>query len=156
MKHKYEREIYACSEIIKIQYWFFCFIKCATFLNKKLCCLLQCIVYLHCLCLNTRRCCINSIDGFLTFFCCCKFGVFRFFDSIKSAFNLWDLLWRWLALWSNGQRSWLQTQKPRVEFPVLPDFLHRSGSGTGSTQLREDTWGATWKKHSGSGLENWD
>jgi hypothetical protein len=29
-------------------------------------------------------------------------------------------------------------------------------SGTGCTQTREDKWGATWKKSSGSGLENWD
>jgi hypothetical protein len=29
-----------------------------------------------------------------------------------------------------------------------------SGSGTGSTQPREDNWGATWRKSSGSGLAN--
>jgi hypothetical protein len=29
-----------------------------------------------------------------------------------------------------------------------------SGSGTGSTQPREYSWGATWKKSSGSSLEN--
>jgi hypothetical protein len=29
-----------------------------------------------------------------------------------------------------------------------------SGSGTGSTQLREYNWGATWYKSSGSCLEN--
>jgi hypothetical protein len=28
----------------------------------------------------------------------------------------------------------------------IPDFLRSSGSGTGSTQPREDSWGATWKK----------
>jgi hypothetical protein len=43
-----------------------------------------------------------------------------------------------------GQRSWLQTQRTRVWFPALPDFLRSSGSGTGSTQPREDNWGATW------------
>jgi hypothetical protein len=37
-------------------------------------------------------------------------------------------------LWSSGQSSWLQTQRSRVRFPVLPDFLSSSGSGTGSTQ----------------------
>jgi hypothetical protein len=36
-----------------------------------------------------------------------------------------------LTLWSSGQRS-------RVRFPALPDFLRSSGSGTGSTQPRED------------------
>jgi hypothetical protein len=38
-------------------------------------------------------------------------------------------------LWSNGQSSWLLTQRSRVRFPALPDFLSSSGSGTGSTQL---------------------
>jgi hypothetical protein len=46
-------------------------------------------------------------------------------------------------LWSSGQSSWLQIQRSRVWFPALPDFLSR-GSGTGSTQPREDNWGATW------------
>jgi hypothetical protein len=47
-------------------------------------------------------------------------------------------------LWSSGQSSWLQIQRSRVWFPALPDFLRSSGSGTGSTQPREDNWGATW------------
>jgi hypothetical protein len=59
-------------------------------------------------------------------------------------------------LWSRGQSSWLLTQRSWVRFPVLPNFLRSSGSGTGSTQPREDKWGATWKKSSSSGLENWD
>jgi hypothetical protein len=41
-------------------------------------------------------------------------------------------------LWSSGQSSWLQIQRSWVRFPVLPDFLGSSGSGTGSTQPRED------------------
>jgi hypothetical protein len=40
----------------------------------------------------------------------------------------------WPPLWSSGQSSWLLTQKSRVRFPALPDFLRSSGSGTGSTQ----------------------
>jgi hypothetical protein len=35
-------------------------------------------------------------------------------------------------LWSRGQTSWLQIQRSRVRFPMLPDFLR-----TGSTQPRE-------------------
>jgi hypothetical protein len=47
-------------------------------------------------------------------------------------------------LWSSGHSSWLQIQRSRVRFPSLPDFLNSSGSGMGSTQPREDNWGATW------------
>jgi hypothetical protein len=43
-----------------------------------------------------------------------------------------------LPLWSSGQSSWLQIQRPRVRFPALPDFLRSSGSRTGSNQPRED------------------
>jgi hypothetical protein len=58
-----------------------------------------------------------------------------------------------ISLWSSGQTSWLQIQRSRVRFPALPDFLRSSESGMGSTQPREDNWGATWKESSGSGLE---
>jgi hypothetical protein len=37
-------------------------------------------------------------------------------------------------LWSSGQTSLLLTQRSRVWFPALPDFLSSSGSGTGPTQ----------------------
>jgi hypothetical protein len=57
-------------------------------------------------------------------------------------------------LWSSDQSSWIQIQRSRVRFPALQDFLRNSGSGTGSTQPRDDHWGTAWKKSSGSGLEN--
>jgi hypothetical protein len=41
-------------------------------------------------------------------------------------------------LWYSGQNSWLHTQKSRVRFSGLPDVLRNIGSGTGSTQPRED------------------
>jgi hypothetical protein len=34
----------------------------------------------------------------------------------------------------------------QVRFPALPHFLRSSGSGTGSAQPREYSWGAAWKK----------
>jgi hypothetical protein len=37
-------------------------------------------------------------------------------------------------LLSSGQNFWLLTQRSRVRFSALPDFLSSSGSGTGSTQ----------------------
>jgi len=46
-----------------------------------------------------------------------------------------DLLFSRPPLWSSGKSFWLQ--RSRVRFPVLPDFLSGSGSGTGSTQPRE-------------------
>jgi hypothetical protein len=45
-------------------------------------------------------------------------------------------------------------QRSHFRFPALPDFQRSSGSGTGSTQSREDNWEATWKDSGGSGLEN--
>ena len=41
-------------------------------------------------------------------------------------------------LWSSGHNFWLQIQRSRVRFPALLDFLSSSGSGTGSTQPREE------------------
>jgi hypothetical protein len=49
-------------------------------------------------------------------------------------------------LWSSGQSFRLQIPTSRVRFRTLPHFLRSRGSGTGSTQPREDTWGATWMK----------
>jgi hypothetical protein len=49
-------------------------------------------------------------------------------------------------LWSSGQSFWLQIHRSRVRFPALPDFLISRGSGTGSTQPREDSCGAAWMK----------
>jgi hypothetical protein len=57
-------------------------------------------------------------------------------------------------LWSNGQSSWLQTQRYRVRLPALADFLCSSVSATGSTQPLEEKWGTSREKSSGSGLKN--
>jgi hypothetical protein len=40
----------------------------------------------------------------------------------------------WPPIWSNGQSSWLLSQRSRVRFPALPDFLSSSGSGKVPTQ----------------------
>jgi hypothetical protein len=59
-------------------------------------------------------------------------------------YKLQHYMHRWPPLWSSGQIFWLQIQRSRVRFPALPDFLRSRGSGTGSTQPREDNWRATW------------
>jgi hypothetical protein len=56
------------------------------------------------------------------------------------------ITFEWPSPWSSGQSSWLQIQRSRVRFPALQDFLRSSGSGTESTQPREDNWGATSMK----------
>jgi hypothetical protein len=53
-------------------------------------------------------------------------------------------------LWSSGQSSWLQIQRSLVSFPALPDFLRSSGSGTGSTQPREQFEELLGRNSSGS------
>jgi hypothetical protein len=47
-----------------------------------------------------------------------------------------------VSLRSSGQSFRLNTQRSRVRFPALPDFLRSSGSGTEYTQPDEDNWGA--------------
>jgi hypothetical protein len=49
-----------------------------------------------------------------------------------------------------------KTHRSRICFPALPNFLSSGGSGRGSTQSRENKWGANWKKSSDFDLENWD
>jgi hypothetical protein len=57
-------------------------------------------------------------------------------------------------LWSSVQSSWPQTQRFRVRFPALPDFVRIGESGTASTQPDEDNWGAIWMKNNASRLES--
>jgi hypothetical protein len=70
----------------------------------------------------------------------------------------WTAQWHtgWPPLWSSGQSSCLLTQRSRVPFSVLQDFLGSSGCERGPLNPCEDKWGATWNKSRISGLENWD
>jgi hypothetical protein len=65
--------------------------------------------------------------------------------AVEPAFGT-TVMYVWPPPWSSGQSLWLQIQRSPVRFPALPGFLRSSGSGTGSTQPREDNWGATWKE----------
>jgi hypothetical protein len=56
-------------------------------------------------------------------------------------------------LWSSGQSSWLQIQRPGFDSRHYQK-KKSNGSGTGCTQPREYNWGAAWLKSSGSCLEN--
>jgi hypothetical protein len=67
--------------------------------------------------------------------------------SRRCFYHVWPLLW-------SSAEFLAADPEVRVRFPALQDFLRSSVSGTGSTQPREYNWGATWKKSSGSGLEN--
>jgi hypothetical protein len=62
----------------------------------------------------------------------------KFLYASQSSFILLSIWYgstfRCIFLWSSGQTSWLQTQRSRVRFSALPDFLSSGGSGTGSTQ----------------------
>jgi uncharacterized radical SAM superfamily Fe-S cluster-containing enzyme len=53
-------------------------------------------------------------------------------------------------LWCSGQHSLAQTQRRRVWFSTLPDFLRIGGSGTGFSQPRDDnklfTYPKSWLK----------
>jgi hypothetical protein len=77
---------------------------------------------------------------------------FRAFRGISSHFTQ-SSLWDWSLLWSSGHSYWLQIQRSRVWFLALPDFPRSGVSGTGSTQPREDNWGADLKTSSDSGLQ---
>jgi hypothetical protein len=72
------------------------------------------------------------------------------FLSVRVGCRPWAILRRcqYLGspLWSSGQSFWLHIQRSRVRFSALPHFLRSSGSGTRSTQPREDNWGATWRR----------
>jgi hypothetical protein len=49
-----------------------------------------------------------------------------------------NLLLFYKPLWSSGQFLATDPEVLGFRFPTLPDFLRSSGSGTGSTQPRED------------------
>jgi hypothetical protein len=55
-----------------------------------------------------------------------------------------DVTW-YGPVWSVGQSTWLQNLRFRVRFAPQQGFLKSDECGTGSTQSREDKWGATWK-----------
>jgi hypothetical protein len=72
----------------------------------------------------------------------------------RSPDSLLTLLASGPPLWSNGQSSWLQAQRFRVRFSLLPDFLSSMGlerCPLGLVRINEEL---LERKSSGSGLEN--
>jgi hypothetical protein len=59
-----------------------------------------------------------------------------------------------LLLWSSGQSSWLQIQRSRVRFSVLPDFWKVVGLERGPLSLVSTTEELLERKSSGSSLES--
>jgi hypothetical protein len=67
-----------------------------------------------------------------------------------------NLFYDMLSVCYNTMAPWLCCCRSHVNTTLRAPkhFIKNSGSGTGSTQPREYNWGATWKKSSGSCLEN--
>jgi hypothetical protein len=62
----------------------------------------------------------------------------------------------WPPLWSSGQTSWLQTQRSGFDSRRYQIFWVAVGLERGPLSPCDSKCGATWKKSSDSGLENWD
>jgi hypothetical protein len=54
-----------------------------------------------------------------------------------------NIIYNNTPLWSTDRSHWIQIQRSRVQFPVLPDFQRTNGSVMGSTQPCDDNWGTT-------------
>jgi hypothetical protein len=59
-------------------------------------------------------------------------------------------------LWSSGQSSWLLTQRSGFDSRRYQIFWVAVGLDRSPLSPCDSKWVATWKKSSGSGLENWD
>jgi hypothetical protein len=59
-------------------------------------------------------------------------------------------------LWSSGQSFWLLTQRSGFDSQRYQIFWVAVGLERGPLSPCESKWGVTWKKSSGSGLEDWD
>jgi hypothetical protein len=79
----------------------------------------------------------------------------------KELRNITRYFWRYknknsfCTLWSSGHSSWL-LRGPGFDSRRYQIFWVAVGLKQGPLSPCEDKWGATWKKSSGSGLENWD
>ena len=65
----------------------------------------------------------------------------------KMPFNAYTYIFMitWPPIWYSDEHVWLPSKSSRVRFPaILWNFSGSVGSGTGSTQPREDNWVATW------------
>jgi hypothetical protein len=99
-------------------------------------------LYLH---LSTKHidATFNAVECVLTSLVLCVFHsvvLCSYEDSIRLfLFYIWWMVAVFCYLVFNSYNiSWLQIQRFRVRFLALPDLMKNSGSGTGSTQPRED------------------
>jgi hypothetical protein len=88
---------------------------------------------------------INIIPGSASLFLASKSEMCRMYRLIQNFHTKHSYESHTDYIWTCKYfTSWLHIQRLRVRLPALPDFLRSNWFGTGSTQPRDDNWGATW------------
>jgi hypothetical protein len=92
---------------------------------------------------NNNTFCFATIDKVFYYVASVLTTCFGFYHPFILNSNLYASALR-PPLWSSGQSCWLQIRRPGFDSRHYQEKKKSSGSGTGSTQPREFTWGATW------------
>jgi hypothetical protein len=88
--------------------------------------------------------------------CICKKDMPSMQISSSTASTYLYLITLIISLWSNGQSSWLQTQRSWVRFQHYQIFWEVVGLERGPLSLVGTTEELLERKSSGSGLETWE